>query len=176
MDKDEVMLHNFDNIQELIRFVDQKAGALLIIYGLIFTATIEFSKDLKFINPFVLKSGWDKFQSILLFLDGVLILGLLIFQIYFILFEIIKPRQAKNYTQEEISVLYFDHISKRSKEQFITHFENTTDADIQKEMLGQIYEISCILSKKSEKFNYILIYLFGTIFCLLLFIYLSKIV
>lgn len=174
MDKDDFMLHNYTNIQELIRFIDQKAGALLIIYGFIFTATIEFAKDLKFIDPFALNSGWDTFQSILLFADGFLLLGLLIYQVYFILFEVIKPRQAKNYTQEERSVLYFDHISKWSKEQFVINVVNISNEEIKKEFLGQIYENSCILSQKSDKFNSILKYLFVTMFCLLLFIYLSK--
>lgn len=174
MDKDELMLHNHTNIQELIRFIDQKAGALLIIYGFILTATIEFAKDLKFIDPFALKKGWDTFQSTLLFADGLFLLAILIYQIYFILFEVIKPRQAKNYTQDEASVLYFNHISKLSKEHFVTHYMNISDVDIKKEMLKQIYEISCIMSHKSENFNSILKYLFATIFSLLLFIFLSK--
>lgn len=174
MDKDEIMLHNHTNIQELIRFIDQKAGALLVIYGIILTATIEFAKDLKFIDPFALKKGWDTFQSILLFADGLSLLAILIYQIYFILFEVIKPRQAKNYTQDETSVLYFSHISKWSKDHFITQFDNISEVDIKKEMLKQTYEISCILSLKSENFNSILKYLFATIFLLLLFIYLSK--
>ena len=174
MDKDELMLHNHNNIQELIRFIDQKAGALLVIYGFIFTATIEFAKDLKFINPFELKKGWDTFHSILLFTDGLFLLAILIYQIYFILFDVIKPRQAKNYTQDEASVLYFSHISKWSKDHFVNQYKNISDVDIKNEMLKQIYEISCIMSQKSENFNSILKYLFATIFLLLVFIYLSQ--
>lgn len=176
MDKKELILHSHSDIQELIRFIDQKAGALLIIYGFIFTATIEFAKDLKLINPFALENVWDTFLSILLFLVSLLLLALLIFQIYFTLFKIIKPRRANNYTQEEVSVLYFGHTSKCSKEQFITNFRSISNVDIEKQMLEQIHEISCILSQKSENFNFILKYLFGTIFCLLLFIYLSRMV
>lgn len=176
MDKDELMLYNHTNIQELIRFIDQKAGALLVIYGFIFTATIEFAKDLKFIDPFLLKNGWDTFQSILLFANGLFLLAILIYQVYFILFEVIKPRHAENYTQDEVSVLYFKHISKGSKEEFVSKYENISDSDIKIEMLKQIYEISRIMSQKSENFNSILKYLFGTLFSLLLFIYLSKMV
>lgn len=176
MDKDELMLFSHSNIQELIRFIDQKAGALLVIYGFIFTATIEFAKDLKFIDPFVLKKGWDTFQSILLFADGFFLLAILIYQVYFILFEVIKPREAKNYTQGESSVLYFGHISKLSKDHFVTKYESISEEDIKTEMLKQIHEISCIMSRKSENFNSILKYLFGTLFSLLLFIYLSRMV
>jgi Family of unknown function (DUF5706) len=174
MDKDELMIHNHTNIQELIRFVDQKAGALLVIYGFILTATVEFAKDLEFINPLSLKSGWESFLSVALFAIGFLLLALLIFQVYFVLFEIVKPRSAKNYTQEESSVLYFNHISKSSKDEFINLYFDITSDEIKKQMLIQIYEVSCIMSKKSENFNYILKFLFATVLCLLVFIYLSK--
>ncbi|MEH7490844.1 hypothetical protein [Neobacillus niacini] len=174
MIKDEMMLHHHTDIQELIRFIDQKAGALLVIYGFIFTATIEFAKDLKFIDPFALKTGWDTIQSILLFALGFFLLATLIYQVYFVLFEVIKPRHAKKYTQEEVSVVYFEHTAKRSKEDFVTHYDTISEVEIRKEFLCQIYEISCILSQKSKKFNSILKYLFTTIIVLLIFIYLSK--
>jgi hypothetical protein len=168
MDKEELMLHNHTNIQELIRFIDQKAGALLVIYGFIISATIEFAKDLQFIDTLA-------FNNILLFIVGFLLLALLIYQVYFVLFEIIKPRQAKSYTtQDQASVLYFDHISNRTKEQYVLHYENISDVEIKNEMLAQIYEISCIMSQKSKNFNSILKYLFVTILLLLLFIYLTK--
>jgi hypothetical protein len=173
MDKNDLMLHNHTNIQELIRFIDQKAGALLVIYGFIFTATIEFSKDLKLINPFALK-GWDFIHSTLLFLSGIFLILLLIYQFYYILFKVIKPRSAQNYTQEEASVLYFDHISKRTKADYLIHYSGISDIDIKNEMLAQIYEISCIMSQKSERFNSILKYLFLTVLLLLIFIFLSK--
>jgi hypothetical protein len=174
MDKDELLIHNHTNIQELIRFIDQKAGALLVIYGFILTVSVELAKDLVFIDPLKLKTVWDTVQSILLFAVGFSLLALLIYQVYFVLFEIIKPRMAKKYTQEEFSVLYFDHISQKNKDEFVNLYENISTVDIKKEMLIQIYEISCIMSQKSEKFNSILKFLFWTIFLLLLFIYLSK--
>ncbi len=174
MDKNELLFHNHTNIQELIRFIDQKAAALLVVYGFIFTATVEFSKDLKFVNPFTFKSGWETFQSSILLAIGLLLLILLIYQVYFVLFRIIRPRAANNYNQEEASVLYFDHISKKEKQVFVTSYVNLSEADLQKEMLEQIYEISCILSRKSEKFNWVLKFLFATIIVLLLFIYFSK--
>jgi hypothetical protein len=176
MEKEEIMIHNYTNIQELIRFVDQKAGALLVIYGFILTATVEFAKDLKFINIFSLKSDWEAIVSIALFAVGFLLLALLIFQVYFVLFEIIKPRLAQNYTQEEASVLYFGHIAGKSKEQFVKMFSDISSEEIKKQMAVQIYEVSCIMSKKSENFNYILKFLFATVVLLLIFIYFSKLV
>lgn len=174
MDKNDLLQYNHSNIQELIRFIDQKAGALLVIYGFLFTATIEFAKGLKFINPFVLDNVFKSFASIVVLLLGLGLIVLLTFQIYVILFQVIKPRTARNYTQEELSIVYFDHIAKRTKQEFIDHFkqipENVIHEMIQKEMAQQVYEISCILSQKSEKFNFVLKYLFISILLLLAFI------
>lgn len=179
MDKKELLQYNHSNIQELIRFIDQKAGALLVIYGFLFTATVEFAKKLKFINPFSLKGFLDSFISISLLVVGTALISLLIYQVYIVLFGVIKPRIAQNYTQEERSIIYFDHISKRSKQEYIDHFNKISDdkfhETIEKEMLEQIYEISCIMSQKSEKFNSVLGHLFLSIFLLLVFIFLCNI-
>lgn len=180
MDKNDLLQFNHSNIQELIRFIDQKAGALLVIYVFLFTATIEFAKDLKFVNPFAFESLPEIFSSSIVLLLGLGIIALLMYQVYVVLFEVIKPRNAKSYTQEEQSIVYFEHISKRTKEDFINHFEqipeNTINEVIQKEMTQQVYEISCIMSQKSEKFNSVLKYLFISTFLLLAFIFFGNFV
>ncbi|EWG08637.1 MULTISPECIES: hypothetical protein [Cytobacillus] len=172
MDKYQLAQYNHQNIQELIRFIDQKAGAILVIYGFIITAYIEFAKDLKFINPFEL-NGFKVFISLLTFLSSASLISLLIYQIYIILFEIIRAKKAENYTQEESSVLYFDHISKISKESFITLYKDLPINKSDEELLAQVYECSCIMSSKSEKLNSAIIYLFISILCLLFFIFLT---
>lgn len=180
MNKHELLQFNHSNIQDLIKFIDQKAGALLIIYGFLFTATIEFAKDLEFINPFMLNEPIKSLFSIITFISGLAIIILLIYQIYIVLFEIIKPRGAKNYTQEEQSIIYFDHISKRSKTEFLSYFNQISDDDfgeiIEKELIQQVYEISCIMKSKSEKFNEVLKFLFISVFLLLTFILFSRLV
>jgi hypothetical protein len=170
MDKYELAQYNHENIQELIRFIDQKAGAVLVIYGFIITAYIEFAKELKLINPFEL-TGIKMLISVLTFFSSVGLIALLIFQIYIILFEIIRAKKAKNYTQEESSVLYFDHISKMSKESFITLYKELPVNKPEEELLAQVYECSCIMSSKSEKLNSSIDYLFISIISLLVFIF-----
>lgn len=178
MNKYELLQFNHSNIQDLIKFIDQKAGALLIVYGLLFTATIEFSKDLYFINPFKLDDQLAFLFSIFTFLTGFSLVILLLYQIYVVLFEIIRPQGAKNYTQEEQSIIYFDHISKRSKVEFLNHFnqipEDQFEEIIEKELIQQIYEISCIMKSKSEKFNEVIKFLFASTLLLLAFIFFSN--
>ncbi|ESS66027.1 hypothetical protein MGMO_216c00020 [Methyloglobulus morosus KoM1] len=48
MEKQNFALESIKNIQELIRFIDQKSGAVLLVSGLIMTAFLEFSKELIF--------------------------------------------------------------------------------------------------------------------------------
>lgn len=174
MDKNELLQFNHTNIQELIRFIDQKAGALLVIYGFLLTATIEFAKDLKFINPFALNNFFKSLISISTLIVGLFLIGLLIFQVFIILFEVIKPRTASNYTQDEKSVIYFKHISQQTKQEFNDRFKEISNEDIQKEMIEQVYEIACIMSQKSEKFNSLLKWLFTSIFLLLFYIFLTN--
>ncbi|OOE01326.1 hypothetical protein BO219_11480 [Anoxybacillus kestanbolensis] len=173
LNKYELAQYNHSNIQELIRFIDQKAGAILVIHGFILTAFIEFAKKLEFVNPFEEK---NILLSLATFVCGVLTLSLLIYQIYVILFEIIKPKKAKHYTQEESSVLYFEHISKLSKSDFITLYHSLPDDRVHEELLAQVYECSCIMSSKSEKLNHVIKYLFVTLMFLLVFIFLTKLI
>lgn len=178
MNKHELLQFNHSNIQDLIKFIDQKAGALLIVYGLLFTATIEFAKDLEFINPFKLSDQLAFLFSIFTFLTGLSLVILLLYQIYVVLFEIIRPRGARNYTQEEQSIIYFDHISKRSKVEFLNHFnqipEDQFENIIEEELIQQVYEISCIMKSKSEKFNEVLKFLFASTLLLLAFVFFSN--
>lgn len=178
MDKNDLLQFNHSNIQELIRFMDQKAGALLVIYGFLFTATIEYAKKLSFINPLQLNNGFLTTLSIAEFVIGLLLTFLLIQQIYIVLFRIIKPRNAKNYTPEELSIVYFDHISQMNKSEYINHIEELPEDNlkilIQNELASQVHEISCIMSQKSKNFNSVLRYLFISIFLLLLFIFISN--
>ncbi|MCP8615240.1 hypothetical protein [Salirhabdus salicampi] len=178
MDKNDLLQFNHSNIQELIRFIDQKAGALLVIYGFLFTATIEYAKKLSFINPFNLNNGFITTLSIVELVTGLLLIYLLIYQIYIVLFRIIKPRHASNYTQEELSIIYFDHISKQNKFEYINHIEQLPEDNlktfIQRELATQIHEISSIMSQKSKNLNSLLNYLFFSIFLLLFFIFISN--
>ena len=180
MTKNEILQFNHSNIQELIRFIDQKSGALLIIYGFLFSATVEFAKKLFFVNPFELSSIISTSLSLMTLITGLFLILLLIYQIYVVLFKVIKPRQAQKYTHEENSILYYQHISMQEKNEYIRHINNLDDEDfeitIQEELSAQVYEISCIMKEKSRHFNSVLKYLFISIFLLLFFIFFSSLI
>lgn len=175
MDKYQMLQYNHSNIQELIRFMDQKAGALLVIYGFILTILIETTKNLKLVNPFEFNSFSKGIISSSTFILGAWLLILLLYQIYVVLFQIIKPRSAKNYSPDEITTNYFKHISLLKKEKFIESYSNISSEKAEKELLDQVYEIACILNEKSEKFNCVLKLLYQSILILLAFIFLTKI-
>lgn len=48
MDKTTFAFESFKNIQDLIKFVDQKSSAVLVVTGLIFTGYIQFLQGLTF--------------------------------------------------------------------------------------------------------------------------------
>ena len=48
MDKINFAFESFKNIQDLIKFVDQKSSAVLVVAGLIFTGYIQFLQGLTF--------------------------------------------------------------------------------------------------------------------------------
>jgi Family of unknown function (DUF5706) len=175
MNKFELAQYNHANIQELIRFIDQKSAALLVIVGFILSAFVEFAKDLKFVNPFELSLN-QSIYSILTLILGIVFITILLYQIYIVLFEIIRPRKAKNYTQEIMSTMYFEHISNQTKSDFVSAFKKLSDEDTHQELIEQIYECSCILNEKSIRFNEVLNYFYLLVFILLSFIFLSRMI
>ncbi len=175
MDKYQMVQYNHSNIQDLIRFMDQKAGALLVVYGFILTTLIESTKNLKLVNPFEFDSLSKSIVSSITFILGAWLLFILLYQIYVVLYQIIKPRKAKNYSQEEVSTNYYIHISQTKKEKYIESYFGLTSEKAEKELLDQVYEIACILDEKSKRFNVAIKLLYQSILILLTFIFLTKI-
>ena len=78
-------LENFKNIQELIKFADQKASGLLVVHGFLISIYINFFEDTKFIE---LKEASIKNWLILVFGLGFCIT--MIVEIYYVVFKIIN--------------------------------------------------------------------------------------
>lgn len=153
MDKLEFAIEDFKNIQELIKFVDQKSGVLLVVYGFLLTTFVEITKNLTFINPFKLTSILSKILSISCFLGGTSFVIVSLIQIYVILFRIIQPKLASNYNNRDVCLYYFDHIATLTKQTFITRFGTLTNTNkMTNEVLSQIYEVSKILKNKQKYF------------------------
>jgi len=174
MDKVIFALENFKNIQELIKFIDQKAGAILVLYGFIIAAFIEFTNRLFLVNPFEIGDYKKSLISIMTFVSGLALVLILLYQLYSILFDIIKPRLAKNYSKNEYSLFYFEHIAHIDKKVIIADYENITEERMLAEVIGQVYEVSKIMKKKVKKLAQIVKFFFLSIILLLIFIFFSS--
>jgi Ca2+/Na+ antiporter len=166
MDKINYALESFKNIQDLIKFADQKAGAVLIVVGLIFTAFVQYLEKLTFSTDNVTTIGT------ITFLTGLATLICMIVVLYYSVFKILKPRFAKNYQEGELSTFYFEHISKVNKELHVK-YENISDEDMLKDIIDQQIEVSHILNEKNENLAKSFIWLFAALFASMVFIILS---
>lgn len=166
MEKINYALESFKNIQDLIKFADQKAGGILIIIGLIFTAFVQYLENLTFsVNK-------PTFIGVLTFMAGLATIINLSFVIYYSIFKILKPRFAKNYKEGEISTFYYEHINKESKS-IHSKFESLTNEKMLKDILDQIIEVSNILNKKNQNLSNSFIWLFFSLIASMTFILLS---
>lgn len=174
MNKENFALETFKNIQELIRFLDQKAAALLIVYGFILAALIESSKSLNLENFCNSSNSPNIVFSSLTILCGVILVLILLYQMYVILIGVIKPRFAQNYSKEEFSLFYYEHISNMSREKLFEEFSELHENQILNEIVGQIYEVAKITKIKTEQLSKSIYYLYFSILLLLLFILFSR--
>lgn len=166
MDKINYALESFKNIQDLIKFADQKAGAVLIVIGLIFTAFVQYLEKLTFSTDNVTGIGT------ITFLTGIATLICMIVVLYYSVFKILKPRFAKNYQEGELSTFYFEHISQVNKE-LHEKYESISDEIMLKDIIDQQIEVSHILHEKNENLEKSFIWLFAALFALMIFIILS---
>lgn len=167
MDKINYALESFKNIQDLIKFADQKAGAVLIVVGLIFTAFVQYIEKLTFSTDNATVIGT------ITFLSGLVTLVCVVVVLYYSVFRILKPRFAKNYQEGELSTFYFEHISKDNK---VLHekYENLSDEGMLKDIIDQQIEVSNILNEKNENLAKSFIWLFAAFFASMVFIILSN--
>lgn len=173
MDRLLFAIESFKNVQELIRFIDQKAGAVLVIYGFILTVFVDFAKKLQFVNPFELGGFFSVFHSIVTLLLGIFLAGMLLYKIYILVAKILRPRLAGNYDPGKMSVYYFEHIAQ-NKAVYMETFHHTQDEKLVDEVLEQVFEVSKIMTQKSERLCHVMTSLFLTIVSLLVFILLVE--
>ncbi|KAB1065937.1 hypothetical protein [Salibacter halophilus] len=166
MDKINYALESFKNIQDLIKFADQKAGAVLIVVGLIFTAFVQYLEKLTFSADNMTIIGT------ITFITGLATLICMIVVLYYSVFKILKPRFAKNYQEGELSTFYFEHITIVNKE-LHEKYKNISDESMLKDIIDQQIEVSSILNEKNENLAKSFIWLFAALFASIVFIILS---
>lgn len=165
MDKLTFALESFKNIQDLIKFVDQKSGAFLVVTGLIFTGFVQFINGLIFIRPENIT-----FFSVIAFFSGLSTFVCLIFVVCLNIFGVLKPRKAKDYQKGESSLFYYEHIFNNGKDQILTKYEGIDEKSMLKDILHQQHEISGILINKTTKLNTSLYWLFASVVSVSVFI------
>jgi len=99
-----------------------------------------------------------------------------LYQIYFVIFEVIKPRLAKDYSKLEYSLFYFEHIAKMQKANLLKEYEDLSTSKILNEILSQVHEVSKIMSKKTEQLSKTINFLNASIILILFFILFSRII
>lgn len=176
MDKHQFALENFKNIQELIRFTDQKAGLILVIFGFMLTLFLNSTKGLSFLYLCSIKSALGIVWSLTTFIVGLIFIFVSVFQIYFVLFKIIFPRSPHYYKKKEYSFFYFEHIAELAKDQFCSGVKKLPDNDngILDEILGQVYEVACIQKEKTNNLRKAIVLIYVAVIVLLIFSFLSS--
>ena len=167
MDKINYALESFKNIQDLIKFADQKAGAVLVVIGLIFTAFVQNLEKLTFSTDNVSTIG------MITFVTGLVTLICMITVLYYSICKILKPRFAKNYQEGELSTFYFEHINKVNKE-LHEKYKNINKESMLKDIIDQQIEVSHILKEKNEILAKSFVWLFAALFTSMVFIIFSN--
>lgn len=165
MNKIQFSLESFKNIQDLIKFTDQKTGAVLVLSGVLLTALFRISRELVFIEL-----NQAKPIEIVTFIFGTLTFISLFITIYISINKILKPRLAKNYKSEELSLFYFEHLSKLGRDKIHSKYKALKEDDILKLIVDQQYEISKILESKIKFLNIAFKLIFSSILFLSIFL------
>lgn len=169
MDKNVFALESFKNIQELIKFTDQKTGGVLVVLGLVLTVFLSCVDKLNFNNDYSSK------VKIIVIISGIITIGLVIYTVYVSIFNILRPRLANHYSGNDASLLYFQHLaSMTDKTAMFEKFKALNDESILRTISDQIFEVSKILDKKIAELHKSMNFLFYSIISLLIFISLSR--
>jgi len=173
MDKVLYAIENFKNMQELIRFADQKAGAIIVVYGFILSMAFETSKPLVFFVP-------DRTNvnalGVVTFVVGAVLVYLIATQIFYIFNSILKPRLAKNYNNSESCLYYFEHVAATDKAEVMSCFSNMDEKTMISDVASQIYEVSNTLNTKMLTVNNAINKLIHVFLCMFAFMLLCKII
>jgi hypothetical protein len=129
--------HIFLHTQELIKLADNKIRYLFLVSSI--SAT------------FILR-------------DSAILESLSVFEILFILSFVafltfasltIKPRVNKTDKANSATLIYHKHIiSKESRKNYAESFRETSDQELEDDLLFQIYEIASIADSKYKYYNY----------------------
>lgn len=165
MDKTTFAFESFKNIQDLIKFADQKSSAVLVVTGLTFTGYIQFLDGLTFSF-----SENFNFIGIFTFLASLATATSLILVVYISIFKVLKPRTAKHYPKNELSLFYYEHIYHAGKDKVTEQYATITADIMLKNIIDQQHEVSNILNEKTKELSNSFNWLFASIVSMFIFI------
>jgi len=169
MDKNEFTLESFKNIQELIKFTDQKSSGVLAVTGLELTVFLNCIDKLDF------HKNYSSILSIATITLGGVTGVLLIYTLYISVFKILRPRLANHYSGHDFSLFYFNHLaSMTDKTGMFDQFKNVDDDKMLRNLTDQIFEVSKILNAKINELHNSMTFLFYSIISLAIFILVSR--
>ena len=169
MRKIEFALESFKNIQDLIKFTDQKSGGVLVIAGLELTIFLSCIDKLDF------KHSYLSPIAIAVIILGIITVFLFTYTLYLSIFKILRPRLANHYSGQDISLFYFNHLaSMTDKTGMFNQFNSVTDDLILRNLTDQIFEVSKILNTKINELHKSMNFLFYSVISLLTFILVSR--
>jgi hypothetical protein len=143
MDRDTFVMEGLKNMQELIRFMDQKAGAAFLFCSLTLTVFVEISKRLQF-------SGHPNLIGIVSLISGSIFLIILLWEYHTLIIRIVRPRLARHYGDGNTSTFYFEHIAKMKKEEYV---QAISTCEITSEIVHQSYEVASALNEKINRLS-----------------------
>ena len=155
MDKicgNDFLLEKFKDIQELIRFADQKVAVVLVFIGLEITAVLGV------LNNYTPKN-YLNFGDITLLFFVILFFGSVAWCLYIATIKILCPRFAlsdEKYKESD-NPFYFGDISKATEEEFIVKAKEITKEDINISLSKELHACSKILVKKLLNCNKLII-------------------
>jgi hypothetical protein len=147
MNKIAYAIENFKNMQELIRFADQKASAIVVVYGFIISITYETSKSLTLYIPNI---STVSTLGTAAFVVGLVLTCMVTHQIYILFQTILKPKLAMNYNRNDSCLYYFEHVAAQNKSEVMSCFVELDERAMLSDVASQIYEVSNTLVKKME--------------------------
>lgn len=166
MDKTVFVFESFKNIQDLIKFADQKSSAVLVVTGLIITAYFQYLEGLTFSKNF-------SFLGISTFFTSLATALSLLKVVYISIFKVLRPREAKHYRQNDFSLFYYEHIFQAGKVKVLEQYSIITEDIILKNFVDQQHEVSRILMEKLKELRCSFNWLFASILSVSIFILLA---
>lgn len=172
MNKLEFTFESLKNLQDIIKFTDQKSGGILVLAGIMITTFIDATKDLRIIT-----FSESNTKDIVLFILGFITIFFISLSIWINVYKILRPRLATHYKPETSSPIYFSHIANLSDKKILFKKINNSNEDyLLNSLTDQIYELSKIVESKMFNLKLSIDFIAVAALALVLFVTLAKVV